>query len=170
MNRHVPAVLLPILAGLVPAAANAAQPVVGKARILTGDLIEINRQQIRLFGISAPAPGQTCTARGASWACGQNATFALSAIVERQWVYCRRKSRDDTGRIVAVCRLAGNNGPDIGAAMVRQGWALAYPPRSAAYAAEERAARKAKSGLWVGQFVTPWDWRRQKRPKSDSTE
>ena len=24
-------------------------------------------------------------------------------------------------------------------------------------------ARKAKQGLWSGEFVTPWDWRKGKR-------
>jgi endonuclease YncB( thermonuclease family) len=170
MNCKLRTVLLLFCAVTAPAAASNAQTIVGKARIVDGNAIEINRQQIRLFGISAPAPSQTCTAKGVQWACGQNATFALSAIVERQWVHCRQKSSHGNGLVIAVCRLAGDNGPDIGAAMVRQGWALAYPRQSSVYAVEENAARKAKSGLWVGEFVAPWEWRRRDRPKSGAAE
>jgi endonuclease YncB( thermonuclease family) len=159
MKSISPAAIAVILAFLVTAPAVAADPIVGKARIVTGDIIEINRQRIHLFGIAAPAPDQTCTARGARWSCGQNATFALSAIVERQWVHCARAPAAPAERITAVCRLAGANGPDIGAAMVRQGWALADRRVSAAYVREEDAARQAKAGLWVGEFVAPWDWR-----------
>tara|TARA_R110000868_G_scaffold28525_8_gene106932 strand:- start:20470 stop:20982 length:513 start_codon:yes stop_codon:yes gene_type:complete len=151
--------VLPVssMASAPPAAA--AEAIVGKARVIGGDIIEIDRQQIRLFGIDAPATAQTCTAAGRAWSCGQNADFALSAIVERQWVYCAPKPGTLDGRVLAVCRLAGGNGPDIGAAMVRQGWALAYRPQSNVYAPEEQAARRAKAGLWVGEFTLPWEWR-----------
>lgn len=163
MHRLFPpwaSLLLVLLAGAAPASA---EPIVGKARVIEGDIIEINRRHIRLFGIDAPEPGQTCIAGGSPWACGQNATFGLSAIVERQWVHCSPQTGSTAKRIIAVCRLAGNNGPDIGAAMVRQGWALAYPPGSGVYTMEEGVAQKAKSGIWVGRFVTPWDWRSGKR-------
>lgn len=159
MKSTSPAAIAAILAFLVAAPAGAADPIVGKARILTGDIIEINRQRIHLFGIAAPAPRQTCTAKGARWSCGQNATFALSAIVERQWVHCARTGAAPAERTTAVCRLAGANGPDIGAAMVRQGWALADRRVSTAYVREENSARRAKIGLWVGEFVPPWDRR-----------
>jgi endonuclease YncB( thermonuclease family) len=162
MNSISRIAIAPILALLTLAPAAAADPIIGKARIVTGDIIEINRQQIHIYGIAAPGPEQTCTAKGLPWACGQNATFALSAIVERQWVHCARKYPEPAERTIAVCRLAGANGPDIGAAMVRQGWALAYRPLSNAYVREEDAARKAKVGLWVGEFVSPWS---PKRPK-----
>jgi endonuclease YncB( thermonuclease family) len=159
MQSFSPAAIAAILAFLVSVPAVAADTIVGKARIVTGDIIEINRERIHLFGIAAPAPAQTCMAKGARWSCGQNATFALSAIVERQWVHCARTGAAPAERTTAVCRLAGANGPDIGAAMVRQGWALADRRVSTAYVREEDAARRAKAGLWVGEFVPPWDWR-----------
>ena len=143
--------------------APAGEPTIGRAKIIDGDTIEISRQRIRLHGIDAPEARQTCVAAGKKWACGQNATFGLSAIIERQWVHCRQKDKDRYGRIVAVCNLAGVDGPDINAAMVRQGWALAYRRYSKDYVFDEDTARKAKAGLWVGQFVAPWDWRRGKR-------
>ena len=134
----------------------AARPrtIIGKARIVDGDTIEIAGTQIDLFGIDAPETAQFCEAAGRKWACGQNATFGLSAIIERQWVHCHPRTPDKPGRITAVCRLAGADGPDINAAMVRQGWAMADRRAPAPYLAEERAARAAKAGIWVGRGVT----------------
>ncbi len=41
--------------------------------------------------------------------------------------------------------------------MVRAGWAISYGD----YRSEERKARRAKAGLWAGEFVEPADWRLQ---------
>jgi endonuclease YncB( thermonuclease family) len=155
-----------LLTMLISVSAQAAEPIVGLARIIDGDTIRISGNRIRLHGIDAPEAKQTCVAAGKSWACGRNATFALSAIIERQWVHCHQKDKDRYGRIVAVCNLAGNDGPDVNAAMVRQGWALAYRRYSMDYVEDEDAARKAKAGLWAGSFVAPWDWRQGKRLKA----
>ena len=41
-----------------------------------------------------------------------------------------------------------------------QGWAVAYRRYSHAYVELESAARAAARGVWAGEFVMPWDWRR----------
>ena len=51
-------------------------------------------------------------------------------------------------------------GIDIGAAMVRAGWALAYRRYAKDYIADEQEAKAAKRGLWAGTFQTPEAWRR----------
>lgn len=63
-------------------------------------------------------------------------------------------------RLIAVC-FVGNQ--DINAEMVRQGWALAYQRYSMDYVDYEKTAKVARKGLWQGQFVPPWEWRREKR-------
>lgn len=148
---------------LALAASAQTQPIVGKARVIDGDTIDIAGQRIRLFGIDTPEIEQTCMANGKQYACGQNASFALSQIVGRHWVYCHEKDRDQYDRIVAVCNLAGAKGPEVNGTMVRTGWALAYRQFSRDYVGLEREARQAKVGLWRGEFVKPWDWRRGKR-------
>lgn len=125
--------------------------IIGKARIIDGNTIEVGGRRIGLFGINAPKSGQLCNAAGRKWACGQNATFGLSAIVERQWVHCHPRTPAKTGRVMAVCRLAGADGPDVNAAMVRQGWAQADRRAPAPYLAEEKAARAAGAGIWAGR-------------------
>ena len=47
--------------------------------------------------------------------------------------------------------------------MVRQGWALAYRKYSTAYVTDEEAARANGAGIWRGDFVPPWHWRRSQR-------
>ncbi len=64
------------------------------------------------------------------------------------------------GRIVATCSA---DGFDIGANMVHTGWALAYRRYSKRYVAIEEKAKAANRGMWRGEFVPPWEWRRGKR-------
>ncbi len=47
--------------------------------------------------------------------------------------------------------------------MVRQGLALAYRRFSLDYVDEEAAAQATRRGIWAGEFVPPWEWRRGKR-------
>ncbi len=47
--------------------------------------------------------------------------------------------------------------------MVSEGLALAYRRYSLDYIDQEAEAQAAQRGLWAGEFVKPWDWRRGKR-------
>ncbi len=47
--------------------------------------------------------------------------------------------------------------------IVAHGWALAYRRYSLDYADEEADARAVRRGIWAGQFVKLWEWRRGKR-------
>jgi endonuclease YncB( thermonuclease family) len=133
----------------------------GRPRIIDGDTIQISQQRIRLFGIDAPEGKQRCKLNGKPWRCGQQSTFALAQFIGKAWVRCNEKDRDRYKRIVAVCYL-GNK--DINAWMVSNGWAVDYPQYSkGAYKAEQLHAKRGKLGLWQGEFIAPWDWRRGKR-------
>ena len=70
---------------------------------------------------------------------------------------------DRYGRLVAVC-YAGDD--DLNAMMVRDGWALAYRRYGKDYVSQETQARAAGAGLWQGNFVEPWEWRKQSREAS----
>jgi endonuclease YncB( thermonuclease family) len=131
--------------------------IIGKARVIDGDTLEIAGQRIRLHGIDAPESEQTCWAGATEWACGREATFALAYETGMHWVTCREKGGDGDGGAAYVC-FVGNR--DLGARMVGAGWALAVGGDPAAYAGEETAARAARKGLWRGEFVLPWEWRK----------
>ena len=150
------------LSGLIGSAQS--QQIVGKARVIDGNRIDIAGQTIRLFGVDAPDTEQTCMVSGRQYACGQNASFALSQIVGRHWVYCHDRGRDGEGRILAVCNLAGATGPEVNGTLVVTGWALANRGQSTPYyVGLENQARQARAGLWQGEFVAPSEWRQGKR-------
>ena len=142
-----------------------AEDITGKVRIIDGDTVEIAGERIRLNGIDTPEASQSCLDdSGKRWRCGREATLALKAIVGDQAITCKGDERDKYGRLIAVCYAGAN---DLNAAMVRQGWALAYRKYSTEYVAEEADAKAKKLGLWRGQFVVPWDWRRGERLTSE---
>ncbi len=133
---------------------------VGEARIIDGDTVEIGGERIRLHGIDAPESRQTCTVIGEEWRCGESATLALVDETSGQPVTCKGKKRDRYGRLIAVC-YAGTD--DLNAWMVREGWAVAYRRYSKDYVDEEVEARAAGKGVWRGDFTLPWKWRRSAR-------
>lgn len=134
--------------------------IVGEARIIDGDTIEISGERIRLHGIDAPETRQTCEVAGVPWRCGESATLALVDGTVGHPVTCKGDKRDRYGRIIAVC-YSGER--DLNAMMVREGWALAYRRYAKDYVDDEIEARDASKGIWRADFVEPWNWRRNKR-------
>ena len=132
----------------------------GSARVIDGDTLEIRGTRIRLHGIDAPESAQRCRAAGRAWPCGREATRALSGRIAGRPVVCEERDRDRYGRSVAVCRAGGE---DVNAWMARAGWAFAYRKYSHSYVAEERAAKAAGRGIWRGEVVAPWEWRKGER-------
>lgn len=136
----------------------------GVPTVTDGDTVRMGEHRIRLYGIDAPERGQTCTDdAGDNWPCGISATAVLRSFISEAQIECRRKDTDRYGRIVAACY---KDGIDINAWMVRNGWAVAYTRYSTDYVGEETLARTERLGIWAGEFMTPEEWRRGKRPTS----
>ena len=112
--------------------------------------------RIRLIGIDAPELGQSCRdARKISWPCGRDARGALQSLAPRGVpLACSFSGQDEYRRMLSRCRLA--DGRDFAALLVAQGWAVAT---NEDYLLEQDAARKARLGLWRGDFAMPADWR-----------
>ena len=144
-----------------------AEVIAGRASVIDGDTIEIYGQRIRLHGIDAPESGQFCTVRGKRTRCGRNAAIALAGKIGNRTVSCEPKDHDRYNRIVAVCRAGGE---DLNAWMVAEGWALAYRRYSLDYIGQEDIASRSKVGIWQGEFIAPWNWRRGRRLETTQTQ
>lgn len=132
-------------------------PLIGTALVVDGDTIEIAGQRVRLEGIDAPELAQTCeTATGQSWPCGRSSVAALKRLISSKPISCEQRGQDKYRRVLAVCIADGRN---INEAMVRDGFAWAFVKYSNEFDQAELKARAAKSGVWQGRAVAPWDYR-----------
>ncbi len=125
-----------------------------------GDTIRAgNGVEYRLFGIDAPELGQSCAeANGKTWLCGRAAKAKLTTLIKGGNVNCESRATDRFGRVVAVCSAAGV--PDLGEAMVRDGYAIDLGGAAGnPYRDAEAEAQTAKRGIWRGTFERPSDWR-----------
>jgi len=136
----------------------------GKAKVVDGDTITINRTKIRFSGIDAPESyyyGQTQYCQrpnGKIWACGKKATSKLKEIINGQTVQCTDEGKDKYDRTLSVCFA---NGVDLQSEMVRSGMAVAYLRYSRRYENEMVEAMTQRVGMWSGNFLDPEDWRRE---------
>lgn len=134
----------------------------GSARIVDGDTLDIAGTHIRLVGMDAPERSQICRdEKSADYRCGNAAADALARLIGGAKVICRPEGLDRYRRTLAVCGTS--RWPDLGLAMIRDGWATVYDggPASAEYRSAEESARRRKIGLWRGPFERPSAWRRQ---------
>ena len=81
-------------------------------------------------------------------------------VASSKIVKCEVMDTDRYGRVVGRCIAEGQ---DIGQALVSLGLALAYRKFSKDYIDVETSAKSSQLGMWSGQFVPPWDWRRGMR-------
>lgn len=151
-----------LVAVLGPPRAAPAATIAGPARVIDGDTIVVAGTRVRLFGIDAPELRQRCRRwYWRSYRCGRDAAVVLARLTRGRTVECQPRGHDKHRRMVATC--ATDMG-DLGAEMVRRGWALDFARYSAGrYRPEQAAARAARLGLWAGRFKSPEQWRRERR-------
>jgi endonuclease YncB( thermonuclease family) len=122
----------------------------GEVSVIDGDGLRIGGERIRLWGIDAPELDQECSRDQTVYPCGAEARDVLDRLLGAGMPSCQRLYDDAYGRTVARCSIAA---VDLGAEMVRLGWAVDFRRYSnGAYADEEAKARAAKRGLWAGEF------------------
>lgn len=138
--------------------------VVGHAKVLDGDTIEVAGIRIRLHGIDAPEMDQIFKWKGRFMGSGEMSFAAMEALVAGVKVRCHGIEWDCYGRLVAKC--FSPNGVDINRRMVSSGWALAYRQYSDDYVEAERIARRYKRGMWRGTFIKPWQHRAEQAQRA----
>jgi endonuclease YncB( thermonuclease family) len=121
--------------------------------VTDGDTISLNGVPIRLFGIDAPEMKQDCPD---GWPAGRLAATHLQSLMYGRHVTCERRDTDRYGRTVAVCRAGGE---DLGALMVRQGYAWAFVRYSSDYVGDETRAKAERAGVHGHGCAPAWEWR-----------
>ncbi len=139
----------------------------GKAKVIDGDTITINKKKIRLFGIDAPEKKQICKKIyinflifnfKKNYKCGEQSTYALQKKIKDKKVKCTlEKNKDRYKRNIGTCFVKKQ---DINKWLVKNGHALAYKRYSKKYVLDEQYAKENKLGIWEGTFIEPEKWRR----------
>ncbi len=131
--------------------------ITGKAQIVDGDTINVNYNIIRLHGIDAPEIKQTCKINDKQWSCGVESSKTLKKLILKKIINCKIVDVDIYKRDVGICFV---NEININKFMVRNGWAIAYRYYSHDYIKEENLAKSEKKGIWQGEFVDPYIFRK----------
>lgn len=134
-----------------------ALPAAAEPAAIDGDTLRLNGTTYRLWGIDAPETKQACPD---GWPAGRLATTHLQALIAGRKVLCERRDTDRYGRTVAVCRAGGE---DLGAIMVRDGYAWAFVRYSGDYVDQEARATAARAGVHGHGCAPAWEWRQKQR-------
>lgn len=125
--------------------------------VTDGDTIRVGGVAHRLHGIDAPELAQMCPD---GWPAGRMAATRLQALTAGRSIICQEKDRDRYGRTVAICRVSGE---DLGAILVREGFAWAFTRFSVDYVGQQEEARIANRGVHAHDCTPAWEWRARNR-------
>ena len=119
----------------------------GKARIIDGDTIEINKEKIRFGGINSPERKEI------------GYRLAKDKLIEKianNIIVCvREKNKDKYRRTVAECFI---NGESLSSFMVKNGYACDYIYYSKGkYAKEQKYAKANTLGIWKMKYNISWE-------------
>ena len=132
----------------------------GNAHVIDGDTIHINKNKIRLHAIDAPETNQTCNKNSKAWNCGVESTKFLKELIGNNKIECITQGKDRYKRFIGICY---KDNLDLNSAMVLNGWAIAYRYYSKDYVEEEEEAKQEKRGIWIGDFVEPYLFRKKNK-------
>ena len=85
---------------------------------------------------------------------------SIEKKIDNRALQCLSYKKDRYRRYIAVCFVDGEN---LNQWLVLNGWAVAYRKYSKDYIRDEAVAKSRKIGIWSGEFILPWKWRRGKR-------
>ena len=143
----------------------------GKAKIIDGDSIRIEKHRIRLLGIDAPEMKQLCKDKNnEDYACGHlSKNFLISFIDDvknsknLREVFCYYSEFDKYNRVLGECFVGPKRIYNLNQAMVLSGHAVAYLRYSYKYLKDQQEAMIKKKGMWSGEFIFPEEWRKKNK-------
>ena len=130
----------------------------GHPRVVRGSVLYLKGYHIRLYGIEAPYPDQTCADNHKrSYTCGLSSIKWLQNWINNREVTCYVLGKVVRGWATGICMVEGGK-YDLAAVITGAGWAVAYTQNTDIYVAYEKDAARNRRGLWAGSFYKPWDW------------
>ena len=138
------------LVGLLVGGSSQAREFSSYAKVNDDGSLRVGTREVHLYGIYIPPTGQTCRTYVSPPVCGSRAALALEFRIQG-FVHCQQKSTNRDRSINAVChvdRRHADEGEDLAAYLIRQGWALALPEAPFEYQALEKIARRQSAGVW----------------------
>ena len=110
----------------------------------------IEGKRVHLYGIHLPETGRHCRGNIRPVRCGSRAVLALEFRIQG-FVHCYPQTRNSDRSLNGICyveRGPFDQGEDLAAYLLTQGWALALPYAPFEYHALERIARHNDRGIW----------------------
>ncbi len=124
--------------------------------VIDAGTIVLEGRDVRLWGVDAPDLDEVC----GTWAAGRLATAALHDLIANRSIVCQARGVDHHGRIFGKCRAGG---VDLGATMVRRGWAWALVEYSRDYVEQEAQAKAENVGVHEHHCEPASKWREAHR-------
>jgi endonuclease YncB( thermonuclease family) len=112
--------------------------------------LRISGKTIHLYGIHIPRTNRTCRSNRLPTVCGSRASVALDFKIDG-FVRCEIVSELDDGSVVGRCRVKASrfdDGEDLSAYLLEQGWAVALPDAPFEYQTLEKIAQSRQFGVW----------------------
>lgn len=138
------------LALLVSANQVCAADISGHAFVQDDASLRIRYRIIHLFGVYVPPTSTACRTFERPVKCAPRAALALDFKI-RGFVKCNERGTNPDGSVTAVCwtgRTRFSEGEDLGAYLLKKGWAAALPEAPFEYQVLERIARSQRLGIW----------------------
>lgn len=134
----------------LPASLSAASVLHSYAIVQEDASLLVRGKTVHLLGVYIPPTDRFCRSNIRPVRCASRAVLALDFKVQG-FVHCYPQSKNADGSLQAVCyvnRTAFDDGEDLAAYLIREGWALAGPDAPFEYIALERIARRHNKGVW----------------------
>jgi endonuclease YncB( thermonuclease family) len=133
----------------------------GKAYVLDGDSIKVNKKEIRLFGIDAPEYSQICLDQNnKEYSCGQISKEFLINLIGGKKIDCYYAEFDKYNRYLSKCFI---NQKSINLELIKNGMAVVYNFTESDEEMDkfEEMAKLNKIGIWQGSFELPKNYRKK---------
>lgn len=138
-----------VLGGGLPVAAQP-ESIRSYAWVRDDGSLQVGSYEVRLSGIYMPQTERICRSWIRPVRCADRAVLALDFKISG-FVHCFPVARLGGGILDATCyvgRTAFDEGEDLSAYLLRNGWALALPDAPFEYHALEKIARHRGLGVW----------------------